>query len=500
MLELLTPVEMGIADRLAIAGRPYSGIGLMRNAGLAISREILTRYPEMPHVDVLCGPGNNGGDGYVAAGELARAGVSVAIHAMAAPGPDTDAALAASACGMETAPLEDFSPSPDALVVDALFGAGLERPLHGTALAAVGLVEAVGCKAVAVDLPSGLSGKYGKVLGGACPADLTVTFFRKKPGHLLYPGRKMCGELVLADIGIPDRVLGEIGATCFENLPELWRVHLPIPEPGVHKHSRGAAGVFSGSQSSTGAARLAAMAAQRAGAGAVTVYSPGNALAVNASHLTSIMLARLDTADDVAAMLRDSRCRTFILGPGFGVGQKARDFVTALIATDPDRLSGNLPRTLVLDADGLTSFAGNPTPLFERPNGTPDLVLTPHEGEFCRLFPDLADDESLSKLERARSAAERAGAVVVHKGPDTVIAAPDGRAAINTNGSPRLATAGSGDVLAGVIAGLAAQQMPAFEAACAGAWLHGETGNLAGCGAIAEDLIRLLPAAFAELV
>ncbi|MEZ5809906.1 MAG: NAD(P)H-hydrate dehydratase [Rhizobiaceae bacterium] len=494
MYELLTPDEMGRADRLAIAAGPFDGRQLMDNAGRAVAAEILARYGDAARADILCGPGNNGGDGYVVARELQRAGMAVSLHALAPPKSGADAADAARRWGGAALDLDAFDPSPGALVIDALFGAGLERPLAGKALAAVERAGEAGCRVVAVDLPSGLSGASGAVLGGACPAELTVTFFRKKPAHLLHPGRELCGEVVLADIGIGAGVLDEVKPTCFENLPPLWRGHLPATARDAHKYSRGAAAVFSGGPSSTGAARLAAMAAQRAGAGAVTVLSPPSAMLVNAGHLTSIMLRPVGDAGAVEAFLGEGKTSAVAIGPGFGVGERLREMIAAVLA-------GKL-KTVVLDADALTAYGAAPRRLFDRIAAAPagSVVLTPHEGEFARLFPDLAADKALSRLDRARLAAKRAGAIVVLKGPDTVVAAPDGMAAINANGGPVLATAGSGDVLAGIVTGLAAQGMAGFHAACAAVWLHAETGNLAAHGAIAEDFIHLLPAVFTELL
>lgn len=494
MHELLTPDEMGQADQLAIAAGPLDGPQLMRNAGRAVAAEVLARYGDATRADILCGPGNNGGDGYVVACELRRTGMAVSLHALAAPKPGTDAADAAQRWDGPTLDMDAFDPAPGGLVVDALFGAGLERPLAGKALAAVERAKKAGCRVVAVDLPSGLSGASGAVLGDACPADLTVTFFRKKPGHLLYPGRDLCGEVVLADIGIRAEVLDQVKPDCFENLPALWRGHLPATERDAHKYSRGAVAVFSGGPSSTGAARLAAMAAQRAGAGAVTVLSPPSAMLVNACHLTSIMLRAIDNASEAEAFLAEGKTAAVAIGPGFGVGERLRRMIATVLA-------GRL-RTVVLDADALTVYADAPQNLFDMIAAAPkgSVVLTPHEGEFARLFADLAADNTLSRLDRARLAAERSGAVVVLKGPDTVIAAPDGMAAINANGGPVLATAGSGDVLAGIVTGLAAQGMAGFHAACAAVWLHAEAGNMAARGAIAEDFIHLLPAVFTELM
>lgn len=304
----------------------------------------------------------------------------------------------------------------------------------------------------------------------------------------------MCGELVLADIGIGDGIIARLEPRTFENTPPLWIGDFPVPAVDTHKYRRGHVGVFSGGPSATGAARLSALAAARSGAGAVTVLSPADALQVNAAHLTSIMLHKSDSVADVQEFIDRRRPSAFVLGPGFGVGEKTRDFALGVLATGqrPDgRVDG-----LVLDADGITSFRDTPNALFEaaRRSNVPALVLTPHEGEFGRLLPDIAGDKSLSKLAKARSAAERAGAIVVYKGADTVIAAPDGSAAINGNGAPWLATAGSGDVLSGIIAGFLAQGMPAFEAACAAVWIHAEAGSRFGPGLIAEDLpLALLP-------
>lgn len=494
-LEVLTPQEMGRADRLTAEQGHASGFGLMRRAGAAIAAETLARFPQAVAFDVLCGPGNNGGDGYVAAGLLREAGAQVRVWSESAPQPGTDAATAADEYPAGTLPLSEFTPVPGALVIDALYGAGLSRPLEGAAARAAGLCIQESVPVLAVDLPSGISGKSGAAPAPSFRAAVTVTFARLKPGHLLMPGRAACGEVVVADIGIPDAVVAEVGCTCFENRPPLWRSLLPSPALDAHKYSRGSVGVFCGGPTTTGAARLSALAAARAGAGAVTVLSPGSALAVNAIHLTSIMLRRAEDGAELAALLAEQPADAYVLGPAFGVGEKAREFTSLVLgaATRP---------VLVLDADGITSFRESPQALAEAAAATeaPRLVLTPHEGEFGRLFPDLAQDGALSKLDRAREAARRSHAVVVYKGPDTVIAGPDGRAAIDANGTPWLATAGSGDVLAGMVAGLAGQGMPPFEAACAAVWMHGEAGSHFGAGLIAEDLPGLLPGIYGELL
>ena len=495
---LLSPSEMAQADRMAIDAGPFDGPGLMENAGRAVFREILARFPRACHCDVLCGPGNNGGDGYVVARLLAETGLSVAVWREGEPRAGSDAAQATARWTTQTYPLEEFRPRDGAIVVDALFGAGLAKPLAGAGAAAAQACRQAGAIVIAVDLPSGVSGATGRALGPAFEAALTVTFFRPKPGHLLFPGRRLCGELVVADIGIPAAVLEAIRPATFENVPQLWRSVLPQPAFDTHKYARGHAAVFSGGPTHTGAARLCAIAAARVGAGAVTLLSPADALAVNAAHLTSIMLTRVDEPAEAVAFVRDRKVAAAVIGPGFGVGEKLRAIMQALRRGAAGEGGGSLAG-LVLDADAITSFRDEAEELFAASTDGPALVLTPHEGEFGRLFPDLAGNDALSKLDRARAAAKRANAVVVYKGPDTVIAAPDGRAAINTNGTPWLATAGSGDVLAGMIAGLLAQKMPAWEAACAAVWMHAEAAGRFGPGLIAEDLPAQLPHVLREL-
>jgi hydroxyethylthiazole kinase-like uncharacterized protein yjeF len=353
----------------------------------------------------------------------------------------------------------------------------------------VAAINRAPCPVLAVDVPSGLPADDGQPLGPCVEAAATVTFFRKKPGHLLYPGRARCGALTLADIGIPAATLEAIAPRAFENTPALWAAALPRPGWEAHKYRRGHAVVVSGPMSRTGAARLAAGAALRAGAGLVTLASPADALAVNAAHLTAVMLRRFEGAAGLAALLADLRFTAVALGPGLGTGGEERD--TVLAALDS-------AAAVVLDADALTLFADAPDALFAALAGRgADSVLTPHDGEFARLFPDLAAG---SRLARARAAAARAGAVVVLKGADTCVAAPDGRAAINANAPPWLATAGSGDVLSGIVAGLAAQGTPAFEAACAGVWMHGAAGAEAGPGLTAEDLAPALRPVIARLI
>ncbi|WP_223477833.1 NAD(P)H-hydrate dehydratase [Oricola indica] len=494
---ILTCARMARADAFSIRNAYASGITLMRNAGAAVADCVLAGFGDARRALVLCGPGNNGGDGYVVAQRLAQAGVAVRLFALGEPRPGSDAEIARSECAVPVLPLDRFDPGRDDVVIDALFGAGLARGITGAALTALDRMRESGCRVVAVDLPSGVNGDSGRDLGGAVPADATVTFFRKKPGHLLYPGRALCGTLVVADIGVRPEVFRDDPPNIFENGLALWTDALPRPNAAWHKYARGHAAVFSGGRHATGAARLSAMAAQRAGAGAVTILGQSDALDIHAAHVTSIML-RSCGPDDAYDRLRELKgCRGCVLGPGFGDLSMAREIALSLLAEKQE--SG---LRLVLDADGITAFAGDHAALFDAAKGSeaPALVLTPHEGEFARLFPDLADDRTLSKLDKALEAASRANAVVLYKGPDTVIAAPDGRAAINSNGTAALATAGSGDVLAGVIGGLIAQGMAPFEAACAAAWLHGEAGRAAGPLAIAEDIVSQIAPALEPLL
>jgi hydroxyethylthiazole kinase-like uncharacterized protein yjeF len=358
----------------------------------------------------------------------------------------------------------------------------------------IAAMNAANSRVYAADLPSGINGTSGVVMGVAVKAAETITFFRRKPGHVLLPGRLHCGALTVADIGIAAATLATIKPQTFLNEPTLWRASFPVPRPDGHKYSRGHAVVLSGGIASTGAARMTARGALRAGAGLVTIASPPAALAVNAAANLAVMVRPVDGAADLAAFLSDARRNAIVLGPGGGVGQLMRELVTTALAGE---------RAVVLDADALTSFAGEPQALIAaiRARAASATVLTPHEGEFKALFASVDGvPESGSKLERARAAAARTGAIVLLKGSDTVVAAPDGRAAITANAPPWLATAGAGDVLAGFVAGLLAQRVPAFEAAAAAVWLHGEVGTVVGPGLIAEDLPDALPQVYRKLL
>lgn len=451
---LLTPDQMAEADRLAAAsGVPVAT--LMQAAGRAVARAARRFGP--CRVLVLCGPGNNGGDGYVAARLLAEDGWPVRVAALAPPRPGSDAAQAAARWRGPVAPFTSEEAARANLVIDAVFGAGLRNavPPH------VAATLAAARRVLAVDVPSGLDGATGQPLGPVRAADATITFAARKPGHLLLPGRTLCGDLLLADIGMAPGVLDAVGVQAWRNTPALWR--LPSPGADSHKYTRGHVTVLGGGM--TGAARLAASAARRAGAGLVLMAAQQDAGAYRMGEPGLIV-----STDPVPALLHDARRTVWVCGPGLELDAAANALPLLLAAG----------RAVVADAG---AFA---------PGGLDRLrgcaVLTPHEGEFTRVFGPISPDKPAA----VRRAAAAVGGVVVLKGADTCIAAPDGRLAINDNAPPWLATAGAGDVLAGVIAGLLAGGMPAWEAACAGVWLHGQAAALAGQGMLAEDLLPCL--------
>jgi NAD(P)H-hydrate epimerase len=576
MHELLTTGEMAEADRLAVAHNIPS-LTLMETAGRAVADTAAAMVPPGSKILILCGPGSNGGDGFVAARLLQNQGFPVDLILLGAletlAGDAAHMAARWAGFTLETArdasdatpsrtsgqtplghPRTPFPDGPDTrLIIDALFGAGLSRPLTEKAAELVAAANASGVPILAVDVPSGLDGNTGAPIsssssstplgdssplaplrdasslaplrGDAIRATRTVTFFRRKPGHLLHPGRRLCGDVTLADIGIPPAVLDAIQPKTHANAPALWRAAFPQPHADQHKYTRGHAIVVSGPADATGAARLGARAALRAGAGLVTLAGNAAATAVNAAHVTAIMLKIAATPEALTEILADTRRNAVLIGPGASVGTHTARHVLAALES---------PAAVVLDADALTSFAADAAPEdtareaagmgFMTPRGEPRpdaarlyaaiasrsarekegsarvvsccarVIMTPHEGEFARLFGAVGG----SKLDRARAAAATSGAVVILKGPDTVIAAPDGRAAINENAPPWLATAGSGDVLAGFVTGLLAQRMPAWEAACAAVWLHGACGTAFGPGLISEDIPEMLPRVLRE--
>lgn len=452
--ELLTPAQMAAAD--AASGVPTRT--LMAAAGRAVARAVMRRFRPVRTL-VLAGPGANGGDGWVAARLLEQAGWPVAVAPLTMPRESTDAAhFAARWCG----PVVACTPAEVAragLVIDALFGAGLTRGLDGEAADAL---RAAHSPLVAVDLPSGLDGATGQPRGYAPQAALTVTFARAKPGHLLLPGRTLGGVLQVADIGIPAAAIAaaHTAPRAWRNAPGLW--HLPTPDTATHKHSRGHVTILGGG-AMPGAARLAAAAARRAGAGLVTVATDAPAI----FRATEPGLLVLETP--ILELAADGRRRVWLLGPGLPPDSATRAALRTLIESG---------RQVVADAGALVACANTPDALAGA------AVLTPHAGEFARVFGDLGAD----RVTAARRAAARTGAVVLLKGADTIIAAPDGTVAINDDAPPWLATGGTGDVLAGIIAALLAQGLPPFQAAAAAAWWQAAAARRVGPRLLAEDL------------
>lgn len=481
-LPILTCDEVRRAEQAAA----HAGVAmweLMARAGEACAEVLLALHPE-GRVEVLAGPGNNGGDAFVAARLLRSAGRDVRLFQLSGGARSPDAKRAAAEWGQDVQPLAAYDPAAGDIILDGLFGAGLARPLTGDAARIAEAASALGLAVVAIDVPSGVNGDRGRVDGPAFRAADTVTFGAAKPAHVLHPAATLCGRVHVMPIGFEDQVQALAGRL-FENGPSLWRESFPWPGQGAHKHSRGRMHVVSGGVSSTGAARLAAKAGLRSGAGLVTVLCPPPALIVVAASLTAVMTSSFSGPEDLVA--RTERSDAVVIGPAAGVSEATRHNVEALARAG---------RPLVLDADALTVFAGEANTLGALLSAP--AILTPHASEFERLFPGLLD-QAVNRIEAARQAAAQTGAVVLLKGPDTVVAAPDGRAVVNTHATPFLATAGSGDTLAGVIAGLLAQGMDPFDAACAGAWLHGDAGLRVGPGLTAEDLDLALRDALKDL-
>lgn len=490
MYELLTPEQMALADDQTIKGG-VPGIELMENAAAAIHDTVIVNYPDADKVLILCGIGNNGGDGFALARRLAENGkiVCVYIHGDVAR-ISGDAALAFAKLDLSLIRNEipDFEIYD--LIVDAMLGAGLDRDIDGDLGNLIKAVNTSNTPVLSVDLPSGIDGSTGQVRGYAVEAQVTTTFFRLKPGHVLSPGRQACGTVDLKQIGISEVVIGTTAHAGLLNLAEIWLNRYPFPTRKMHKYDRGHTLVLSGPMHATGAIRLAAQAALRSGSGLVTLASPKTALAINASHLTSVMLRQVDGPKEVLAILEDERFNCIALGPGLEPDQSTRSMVLSLLEAG---------RTTVLDAGALTAFADNPQMLFEAiKSATGRVFLTPHDGEFSRLFSE--ERQLSSKIDRALKAADHSGATLILKGTETVVATPNGDVSVSNNAPPWLATAGSGDVLTGMVAGLAAQGMPAFEAASAAVWLHGEAANILGGGLISSDLDEGLRLAIRNLI
>jgi ADP-dependent NAD(P)H-hydrate dehydratase / NAD(P)H-hydrate epimerase len=471
---LLSVSQMYLADAITVESG-LSAFDLMKNAGTSVADVILNRWPVQPVV-VLCGSGNNGGDGFVVAQTLRSAGWPVRLALLGSA--ETLKNETARHASQWLGPIEPLSPAvlEDAsIVVDAIFGSGLNRALSGDPLKTLQAAAFKNLTIVAIDIPSGISGDTGENLG-AVQATVTITFFRKKPGHVLYPGRQLCGEIIRRQIGITDSVFADIAVSTFENQPSIWQSALPLITQQANKYHRGHA-LISGGYPLTGATKLAACATARIGAGLTTIAVPEIAFPAYAAGLMSVMIKPLRSGDQFDQLIADPRFSGFLIGPGAGIGKTTQSLTLKLLATG---------KPTVIDADAISSFEEHPDLLFEAIHGP--CVLTPHEGEFRRLFSETGD-----KLSRARVAAQRSGAIIIIKGADTVIASPEGSAVINSNAPPTLATAGSGDVLSGIILGLVTQGMPPFLACCAAVWIHGEAANYFGPGLIADDLPDLIP-------
>jgi NAD(P)H-hydrate epimerase len=488
VFSLLSVQQMRAAEQFAVQmGTPL--IVLMERAGLAVAELVMLRYTKRP-VIILCGPGNNGGDGFVAARHLAAKGWPVRIllyGKLEEMTPEAKVAASRWRGAVITASLpvlENALQKGAQLIIDALYGIGLRRPVTGDAALMMQAVNRSGIPVVAVDIPSGLNADTGQVYGQSIVADVTVTFFRKKLAHVLMPGRMLCGEILTADIGIPDTVLQNITLQTCENHPDLWIGYYPQPRLNQNKYDRGHVLVLGGDEM-TGAARLAALAAQRIGAGLVTIAAPQNAFMIYAASMTSIMVRALGEGGAFGtafrALLDDPRRSVAVLGPGAGTEDTTRQAVLMALAAQ---------KRCVLDADALNVFTRDAVSLRDALH--PQCILTPHEGEFQRLF-DRVVDFSQDKLTMAKTASAYIGCPIILKGADTVIASPEGLAVVNTNSPPTLATAGSGDVLAGFIAGLMAQGVEAFPAGCIATWMHGAVASEFGPCLVAEDLIQGLP-------
>ncbi|KLN61085.1 hypothetical protein WH96_07860 [Kiloniella spongiae] len=477
---LLSVRDMYQADRLAMKSG-VSGILLMHEAGQAVARAVCDIIPE-GRVLVLCGPGNNGGDGFVAAAALDELGYEVQLYSML-PLPELKGEalhFAKEWRGTVARELDAENFAQADVIVDALFGAGLARPLDRNCCDFVGWSRKK--RVVSVDVPSGVSGDTGEVFGDvAFQATKTVTFFMKKTGHCLYPGADLCGDLVVADIGIPKEIAVKLSLLFKENHPDLWSEQIPRFSYDRHKYHFGHSLVWGGEMS--GAGRLAAMSALRAGSGLVTVLCSESDKQIY--ELTSPSLIVNEHKDPAAlkAFLIKRKISAFVIGPGGGQTNAFKSFISVILK------DCSVP--VVLDAGAISVFDEDPEELLSLLND--QVIITPHEGEFRKLFPDLQG----SRLERALEAAKKAACIVVLKGADTIVASPNGQVVISTNAPYWLARGGTGDVLAGIITGLLAQGVSVFDAACAGVWLHSDTGQRAGSAMIAEDLLSYIDEAIA---
>lgn len=483
----LSREEMKEAEQRAIT-HGVSGLQMMGCAGREIAKIIKKRFSNKDaNILVLCGSGNNGGDGFVVAKHLHHAGYRV--HAIAMTSLDQlapDALYMAKQCNAPKTVYqgddrfwEEHLAKAD-LVIDALFGTGLSRPIEGNVFRLIEAVNKSSAKVIAIDIPSGIDANTGGLLGIAMNATMTVTFEAKKPGHILQPGKAYVGELQVVGIDIPTDVMASFTPSILRNTPMVWGKHLPIRPEASHKYHAGHL-VVRGGEVLQGAAKLVSLSGLRVGAGLVTIAVPSKALPQYCASNLSVMQKPVDTVEEWNQFVSDPRVTAMVIGPGNGVGELTKQLVFA---------SCRLGKSLVLDADGLTSVGGDIDSLTQLTHD--HVVITPHEGEWERCFARKLNSQD-DKVTRARATASLLKGVVVLKGNDTVIASHDGRIVINDHTTSLLATAGTGDVLSGLIAGLMAAGMKPFEAACAAVWIHGDLALRTGIGMISEDLPDTIP-------
>lgn len=480
-----TATQAKQCDELAITQFDMEGKTLLENAGDQVAEVLLQQFQPCPTL-ILCGPGNNGGDGYVVANHLRTAGFEVTLLQFGAPKNGSAAEMIAKewqgkAIAFDEKKAISLLKSYD-LYVDAIFGTGLSRTLPEPLLRFIQALNQVKAPIISIDIPTGVDAETGQLHGGAIKATHTVTFTTRKVGHMLFPGRAYAGEVIVKNIGLPEKLLTTVVPYIFRNIPDLWQSKLPLKKAAkqltMHKHQHGKLMVASDAESMTGATRLAALGAARTGVGIVHLAVPEATAMVYTLTQASWIIHKNEKAETLRELLKQVKPEAVLVGPGFGLDSQIHHYIEIMLKS---RIA------CVLDADALTAYAGQAEELGNLVKGP--LIITPHEGEFARLFPNLKG----SKIERAGEAAHILNGIVVLKGADTVIAAPSKLTVINDNAPWWLATAGSGDILAGMIAGFLAQGMPAFDAACAATWIHSEAANAFGPGMIAEDILPQLP-------
>jgi ADP-dependent NAD(P)H-hydrate dehydratase / NAD(P)H-hydrate epimerase len=485
--EILNNQQMAEADSLVIESG-VSGFDLMKRAGEGVADFIHIYYPGR-NVLVLCGSGNNGGDGFIAAKKLQNGGHNVRLACLAPKDKlKNDALRAAQQWDGEIFPFENLTIDSGELIVDAVFGTGLVRDFIPPVKEIFEQIKNLNSDVVAVDIPSGVNGSTGESLSLTPHARHTITFCRRKIGHVLLPGREFSGTVHVVDIGIPDEVVEQVGSTATENRPHLWRSSLRRKTASCHKYDYGHAILYGGPRM-TGAACMSAYAALRTGAGVCTIVANPDTADIYRHYMPNIMYEPIEALKDFDTHLADGRRNAVLMGPG--AGQENRADLKRLIESVCKRRD----RKIVLDADALTVFADNPEVLYRMLRNRENVVLTPHEGEFAKIFPGIQG----TKIERAEQASVLTNATIVLKGFESVIAAPGRKSVVNTYSSPYLATAGSGDVLAGIIVGFIAQNVPVFESSCAAVWLHSEAARAFGPGLVATDIIELIPAIIGKL-